>query len=455
MDNTFVRPNARRRKRHANARPFRTAIRAMTIGSLLLAMVALLHEESPVARLVAERGASPSSLVSQTVVANESGASAGGPAARPVKNSARFWNAAHSATQSDHGPTIQLGPLLGGSNGTHQPIDGASVDQAPLVTRSYRPVSMSAVSLQRFVRPLLTARGEAIAANSQLSPQSDAPQVAERSRPSTDGMSADQSGVLIVSDRPEAIGRIDALCRQLDSTSPRIAIDLVVLSVWPNAGRQLPWDQWRNSFGIVESELPAVLNQISGLGHATPLVSNQLQTISGTWTELEWGEQTLASQSSADSAESMERDTAAPSANTAANPAASAITKLRVRPTSQSEEAIRIEVRAQSSRLENRARPERPQLVTVRFNTEVVLREGATGVINLFVDEPFSTQPAPATTTDSTAAARVSIRGPHPPAKIIAQPLGREQTLLLLMPRIAGPPHAIGKLAASKPRDPA
>jgi hypothetical protein len=318
---------------------------------------------------------------------------------------------------------------------------------------------MSAVSLERLVRPLLTAGGGAVAATAGAPLPADHLPAADVSRSTTDAVSADGPGVLIVSDRPEAIGRIDALCHDLESMSPRIAIDLVVVSAVPGAGRQLPWDQWRNSFGIVDSDLPLVLNQIRDFGLTTLRARSQLQAISGTWTELEWSAQSVAPGSSpSDSADSEDHEKTGPVASTPVRslPAATPITTLHVRPSSQSDGTIRIEVRAQSSRLEDHTHAERPQLVTVRFNTEVVLREGATGVINLFVDEPFNTGFAPASPTDPAAAALVIPGGPIiPAAKIVPQLEQREQTLLLLMPRIAGHSRPPGKVAASKARNPA
>jgi hypothetical protein len=324
------------------------------------------------------------------------------------------------------------------------------------MTRTYRPISMSVVSLERLVRPLLSARGEAVASNAVSAVSKEAAHAAG-SAATIDAESADRLGVLIVSDRPEAIGRVDALCHDLESTSPRIAIDLVVLSVLPTAGRQLPWDHWRDSFGIVDSDLPSVFNQIRGLGHTTLRASSQLQAISGAWAELEWSEQNIVPASNRpDTDDTADRDAADARLISVSKPGAPAVTTLRIRPTCQSEGAIRIEVRAQSSQVDDRTRPERPQLVTVRFNTEVQLREGVTGVINLFVDEPLDMRSASTSAVDAAAAALAISGGPLiPAARIVPQPGQREQTLLLLMPRIAASPRPTGKIAASRAHDPA
>jgi hypothetical protein len=316
---------------------------------------------------------------------------------------------------------------------------------------------MSAVSLERLVRPLLTARGEAIAANAGSAVAKETAHAAGSAATIVDAESADRPGVLFVSDRPEAIGRVDALCHDLESTSPRIAIDLVVLSVLPTTGRQLPWDQWRNSFGSVDSDLPSVFNQIRGLGHTTLRANSQLQTISGAWAELEWSEQNIVpGNNRPDTDDSADRDPANARSVSVSKPGAPAVTTLRIRPSSQSEGAIRIEVRAQSSQVDDRTRPERPQLVTVRFNTEVVLREGATGVINLFVDEPVNSGSASTSRINAAAAALVMPGGPLiPAAKIVPQPGQREQTLLLLMPRIARSGQSAGRIAGSSAHDPA
>jgi hypothetical protein len=494
MNRASIRSGEKRARSHEMMRPFRTAIRTLGAACLLLGIVAVLHEASPSARLVAERATDnphiglsnptaatdptdifgaetlpafttnrlPSDLSSLALPGIVSPKSADGPIARAGKDSAHFWNAAQTAPEPDRGPIVQIGPPLVDSDSPkavrpHASVGELSSSAAPLLTRTYRPTSMSAVSLERLVRPLLTARGGAVAATAGSSLPNDRLTAAGASRSTADAESADGPGVLIVSDRPDAIGRIDALCHDLESMSPSIAIDLVVVSVLPAASRHVPWDRWRNSFGIVEADLPSVLNQIRGLGRATVRASSQLQGISGSWTELEWREQSVAPGSSRPASDSAERETGpVTSMPISSTPAATLITTLRVRPSSQSDGAIRIEVRAQSSRLEDHAHGERDQVVTVRFNTEVLLREGATGVINLFVDEPSNTGSAPAGPMDPAAAALVIPGGLIiPAAKIVPQPEQREQTLLLLMPRIAGPPRPTGKVAASKTHNPA
>jgi hypothetical protein len=443
----------------------------MALGSLVLGIVALLHEDSPVARLIAERTTGEQN--SQLPIRSEPGVSAprqvatdarprnvAAPGVRPGKDSGRFWTASQSAPRDDRRAAIQLGPLEGGASTrestSRAPIVDAAVDPGPVMTRTYRPISMSVVSLERLVRPLLSARGEAVASNAVSAVPKEAAHAAG-SAATIDAESAERPGVLIVSDRPEAIGRVDALCHDLESTSPRIAIDLVVLSVLPTAGRQLPWDHWRDSFGIVDSDLPSVFNQIRGLGHTTLRASSQLQAISGAWAELEWSEQNIVPASNRpDTDDTADRDAANARLISVSKPGAPAVTTLRLRPTSQSEGAIRIEVRAQSSQVDDHTRSERPQLITVRFNTEVVLREGATGVINLFVDEPLDMRSAPTSAVDAVAAALVIPAGPLiPAAKIVPQPGQREQTLLLLMPRIARSGQSAGRIAGSSSHDPA
>jgi hypothetical protein len=484
-DNARVRPRAKRRRSHTSTRPFRTAVRAMALGSLVLAIVALLHEDSPVARLLAERatqeqnsplrvqayataiGVSPAGTTTrpepalsapQQAARHGNPRYAAAPGARPGKDSGRFWNASQSASRRDRRAAIQLGPLEDtaptSEGAAREPIDGAA-DPGLVVTRTYRPTSMSAVSLERLVRPLLTARGEAVAANAGSAVAKEPAHATGSAATIVDAESPDRPGVLIVSDRPDAIGRVDALCRDLESTSPRIAIDLIVLSVVPATGRQLPWDQWRNNFGIVDSDLPSVFNQIRGLGRTTLRASSQLQATSGAWAELEWSEQNLVTGSNRpDTDDTADGDTANARLISVSKPGAPAVTTLRIRPTSQSEGAIRIEVRAQSSQVNDRTRPEHPQLVTVGFNTEVVLHEGATGIINLFVDGPLDMRSAPTNPVDA-AAALIKRGGPLiPAAKIVPQPGQREQTLLLLMPRIVRPARP-GKIAISQPRDPA
>jgi len=477
----------------------------MTVGCTLLALVAVLHEDSPMARLMAERSANrpstrlaiPSNtplidakpmIVAQSEPLDDLRSSAPPESitddAPPFsdqlpaswgKDRSHFWNASHSsnrqsATQqkterSDRAPTFQLGPLFTDRNSSEADGSRATVaepvaDPTPLVTRTYRPASMSAVSLERLVRPLLTARGETIATNSDSVRPTERSSAVDQTRAPSDIEIANRSGMLVVSDRPEAIGRVDALCHDLESMSPRIAIDLIVVSVLPNTGRQLPWDQWRSSFGIAETDLPSVLTQIRGLGRTTVRARSQLQGVSGTWTELECSAQSLNPKSQPDAGGSVNtggsvsRESANATSQIANASAPTTVTTLHIRPSTQSEGTIRIEVRAQSSHLEDHAQTERSQLVTVRFNTDVVLREGTTGIINLFVDEPNAT-PVAASVIDPKAALVIPGGSAIPMAKIVPQPGLREQTLLLLMPRIAAPQHSSGKIAASKTRNPA
>jgi hypothetical protein len=469
---------------------FRTAIVGLAIGSVLLSLVAILHEESPVARLLAERrgaqglgaglairprsspvesvlsiqaNASPSELslrAPRRTVASESLAMrSSGP---PTRNTGRVWDAAQSTSRPHGGAAITLGPPIEGANSIRAdafrtPASNAPTDSASLVTRTYRPTSMSAVSLERLVRPLLTARGTTVTANPE-SPIARVPSGSAVSRSTKpEAESSDQSDVLIVADRPDAIGRVDALCQDLDSTSPRIAIDLVVASVVPTTGRQLPFNQWRDSFGNAESGLPTVLDQIRRVGNTASRASSQLQTTSGTWTELQWSEQDIAAANTAvPSDDATAVGGSGEPSTTHSKPNAAALTSLRIRPTAQPDGSIRIEVHAQSSHVETHGHPASPQLVTVRFNTQVVLREGATGVVNLFVDEAIdSGLAAPGSIKSRVSAATGTGGSPNLAAKIVPQPGQREQMLLLLMPRIARPTHGTGRIAGSSSRNPA
>jgi hypothetical protein len=490
MDSSSVRQGAQRARSREMMRPFRTSIRALVAGCLLLGLVVMLHEESPFARLVAERATSepmidgssragtlqpgavsalfddvatvgPGERDQQAVTPTEAGMKSDGVLPPSGKDTARFWNASQSVDRADRGPTVQIGPLVVANGpapgaGSQPPVKEFVEDKSPLVTRTYRPVSISAAGLERLVRPLLTARG--VAANGGSPVPNEHLAAADMTRAAADAESTDRPGVLIVSDRPEAIGRVDALCHDLESLAPRIAIDLVVVNIVPNEGRQLPWDQWRNSFGIVDSDLPTVVRQVRELGRTTVRASSQLQGMSGTWTELEWSEQNLAPRNSlADLSASADREATSPTviSSSAATTLAPAVTTLRVRPTNQPEGTIRLEVRAQSSRLEERAHAEHAQLVTVRLNTEVVLREGATGVINLFVDEASDADSTLAKSFQPAIPALVIPGGPSiPPTKIVPQSGQREQTLLLLMPRIVGAPRPPGKVATSKAHEP-
>ncbi len=464
MADSRYQARARRPTSTATVRPLRTAIGGLSVGSLLLAAVALMHDNAPVARLVAERVAEANKHramlrpIAQPLVAGASRTEHSTRAAA-TKASAHFWNAAQVSPNAEQGSMVQLDPPVVSRDATdadnsRAPLNNSAIDSTPLTTRTYRPVLMSAVSLERLVRPLLTARGQMVASNagaSAVNTPVPVPAVTQ-SLPTKANAESTLPGVLVVSDRPEAIGRVDALCRDLESMSPRIAIDLVVVNVVPTRGDQLPWEQWRNSFGTVESDLPSVLQQIRSLGRATVCTRSQLQGLGGTWTELAWSEQSVAGNPRTDTAAADEEDREPPTPPVSNTAGATALTTLHVRPSIQPDGAIRLEVRAQSCRIENRGQPQHPQLVSVRFNTEVVLHEGATGVVNLFVDEPGTS--AASALNGSTATLVIPGGSLLPAAKIVPQPGQREQTLLLLMPRIVRPARP-GKIAVSQPRDPA
>jgi hypothetical protein len=441
---------AQRRTRHSSsheiARPFRTAIGALGLGCVLLLTLAFLHEDSPYARLVADRTGDQVPEVPglpnrdvRTTMGDEPRDTTTSWVAESEQDATHFWNASHAGPQGDHGPKIQIGPLVVGKD---SPFDEGSSPQASqpggkppaLVMRTYRPIAISVASLERLIRPLLTSHGGIAAANSYAPIQREPAAPNTCAQEATDSHVSDPLGVLVVSDRPEAIRRIDALCHDLESLTPRIAIDLMVINVSFDAGQHLPVDQWRNEFGIIEADLLNVVNQVRGTGRVTLRASSQLQAISGTWAELELNERSVAPATS--------------------EPTPSTATTLRVRPTAQPEGAIRLELHANSSRPEEHGHGERHQQVTVRFNTEILLRDGTTGILNLFVDDLSAAASAPTAPFDRGAAAIVIPRSLSAlAAKIVPQPSPREHTLLLLMPRIVHPRQP-GKIAGSQPHTP-
>lgn len=453
MQNPPTQRSTRHPSSHESVRPFRTAIGALGLGCLLLVTVAFLHEDSPYARLVAERTADqvpafPSlpNRDAETTIADEPRDAAASSVAQSEQDAAHFWNASQSGSHGNHGPKIQIGPLVVGKDdpfddGSSLQVSQPAGNPPALVMRTYRPISISAASLERLIRPLLTSHGGIAAANSGAPIQRESTATNNSSQEATDSHVSDPLGVLVVSDRPEAIRRIDALCHDLESLAPRIAIDLMVINVSLDAGQHLPVDQWRNEFGSVEADLLNVVNQVRGTGRVTLRASSQLQTISGTWAELELSERNVAA--------------ATASWPTTAEPAGSTVTTLRVRPTAQSEGVIRLELHADSSRPEEHVHGERRQQVTVRFNTEIVLREGTTGIVNLFVDDLSAAGFAPPAAFERGAAAIVIPRSLSAlAAKIVPQPSPREHTLLLLMPRIVHPRQP-GKIAGAQPHTPA
>jgi hypothetical protein len=452
MQNVPNRRSTRHPSSHESVRPLRTAIGALGLGCALLLTLAFLHEDLPYARLVAERAADQATEFpshpkrdSQTTIVDEPGDTTANSVTQSGQDATSFWNASQSGSQGDRGPKIQIGPLVIGKD---DPFNAGSDPQASqpagnppaLVMRTYRPTSISAASLERLIRPLLTSHGGIAATTSGTPLPRESVSASSSSHDATDSQGPDPSGVLVVSDRPEAIHRIDALCHDLESLAPRIAVDVMVINVSLDAGQHLPVDQWRNDFGSVQADLLSVVNQIRGTGRVTLRANSQLQTISGTWAELELSERNLTS--------------ATTTSATTAEPAGSTVTTLRVRPTAQPEGVIRLELLAHSSRPEEHVHGERRQQVTVRFNTEILLREGATGIVNLFVDDLSTAGSGPATSFDRGAAASVIPRSLSAlAARIAPQPSPREHTLLLLMPRIAHPRQP-GKIAGAQPHTP-
>ena len=191
MDNSFR--HSKPFRSQPTTRPFATAIRALAAGCVLVGIAALLHDRSPMARLLAERGASVDrngrmnpanasprnnawAIAGDTLSATASSAARGtvsdaAPESsdlgeRPRRNAQHFWNASQSTAKG--GPAIRLGTPLADENSFDRGKSRSSIgdepgDRSPLVTRTYRPNSMSAASLERLVRPLLTARGQTLA----------------------------------------------------------------------------------------------------------------------------------------------------------------------------------------------------------------------------------------------------------------------------------------------------
>jgi hypothetical protein len=322
---------------------------------------------------------------------------------------AETMNAASSVTR----PVVVLKPQerLLASLDRRPATSAPASDRATgdFVTRIYHPNSTSVADLQHLIRLLLTPGLGTLLANTDSS-TADGP---SGDNPLTDGKSAPV--VVIVRDRAEVVSQIDAIYAELEAAPKRVVIDALIADVALPDSTPPGWEVEKSRFGVVDAEPRAVLNSLRGTGRVHVIATNQLQVIDRQWASLEWTQG--ASQ---------------PSENRWADAGASLhlATSFRLRPSILPGGLVRLEIHPTSSRRKEGVSP-RPEVATLTFTTDLVLHSGATALIAGTFDERMPESESP------TVSAKSSSRPADAP-KIEPQPGVRRQTVLLLMPRVAG-----------------
>lgn len=105
-------------------------------------------------------------------------------------------------------------------------------------------------------------------------------------------------------------------------------------------------------------------------------------------------------------------------------------TSFRLRPSILPGGLVRLEIHPTSSRRTEGVSP-RPEVATLTFTTDLVLHSGATALISGTIDERMPESEPPAVSANSSSRAADA-------PKIEPLPGVRRQTVLLLMPRVAG-----------------
>ncbi len=286
------------------------------------------------------------------------------------------------------------------------PADRATGD---LVTRIYHPITTSVADLQRLIRPLLTPGVGTLVANADSSttdgPSSDSPPA--------DGTSGPV--VVIVRDRAEVVSQIDAIYADLEAAPKRVVIDALIADVALSDSIPPGWELEKSRFGVIEAEPRAVLNSLRGTGRVQIIATNQLQVIDRQWASLEW------SQGASQPSESRSDDAGA---------SLHLATSFRLRPSILPGGLVRLEIHPTSSRRTEGVSP-RPEVATLTFTTDLVLHSGATALISGTIDERMPESEPPAVSANSSSRAADA-------PKIEPLPGVRRQTVLLLMPRVAG-----------------
>jgi hypothetical protein len=258
-----------------------------------------------------------------------------------------------------------------------------------LITKIYRPMTANVTDLERLIRPLLTPGiGTAVSSRSTLLDEDAA---------------AGAIDALLVRDRQEILSQIDAVYADLEAAPKRVVIDALLADIALPDFVPPGWELRESDLGVIEGEPRTVITSLRNLGSVTVIATNQLQIVAHQWGQLEWTERETSLASGRDSTQ---------------HPA----TRIRIRPSVLPDGLIRLEVHPTSSRLKD-ATGAHPQIATVAFTTDVVLRSGVTALIAGSGEE-------------RTASAKPARSAGKLEPQIQPQSTIRHETILLLMPRI-------------------
>jgi hypothetical protein len=411
---------------------FRSAILALGSGSLLVAATALSRDGLPKRPLFNEAQQSaarpesqgPARIVGNTLAddgepstprssradlsrsderPNDKTSKRPAPAPTAVKSPV-FQNASLRSAVPFGAPRVVLKPqerLLATLDSGPLAAATRSESATPgLITRIYHPQTTSIADLARLIRPLLTPGVGTAVANPEASLAD------ENHHPS----------VLIVRDRAEIVSQVDAIVADLEAAPKRIVIDALIADMALPDSVAPGWEIDQSHNGVIDAPPRTALNSLRVLGRARVIATNQLQVIDRQWASLEWTEGALP-----------------PAENGSADAPASALrqaTRFRVRPSILADGLIRLEVHPTCSRRKEGI-PGRPEVTTVTFTTDLVLHAGTTVLIAGSSDERMpENEPLVVPAKSASRAADFP--------KIEPRPAIRRQTVLLLMPRIAG-----------------
>jgi type II secretory pathway component GspD/PulD (secretin) len=194
-----------------------------------------------------------------------------------------------------------------------------------------------------------------------------------------------------------------------------VVIDALIADVALSDSTPPGWELEKSRFGVVDAEPRSVLNSLRGNSRVHVIATNQLQVIDRQWASLEW------TQGGSQPPESRSADTGA---------SLHLATSFRLRPSILPGGLVRLEIHPTSSRRTQGVSP-RPEVATLTFTTDLVLHSGATALISGTFDERMPESEIPAVSAKNTPR-------PADAPKIEPQPGVRRQTVLLLMPRVAG-----------------
>jgi hypothetical protein len=469
-------------------RSFRAAIWTLGSGSLLLMSAALTRDQSLRRGAWSDRGETASRLVvanpapcpalagmsidSQSPpAASIAGASTRGafertrvaatathsPESTAGKQTVAFRNISHQPDADRKGPPIQFGPFVEDDSlpnrsattdrPSTQPSTAPQRKMPELVSKVYRPVSMTGKELDVFLRPLLTPGVGTLTASMATT--------IDDTHTGVGGNSAGRQDVLVVRDLPEAVSRIDVLFSDLDTLARRVIIDALIVDVtflqpgMPGlrfrpidepgqpantaSGKAVPAptvEMLRSKFGVVDGDPSDFVKALEAAGPTSVLAANQVYVPNRQWIDLRLTEQDWLPQAA-------DKD---PSHATLRG-AVRASARIGIRPSVLPDGLVRLELHPELSRMKPGSGSERPQLETIAFSTDIVLHAGTTAVIGGFVDErPADETRSSAYFEKKRSASSSAANGPGSSAaglEINPKPAAHRELILLVMPRIA------------------